>query len=99
MNDITLNVLLNLAVFTVCGGFPGGSVVKKYHLGRRRLPEMQETWVQSLGQEDPQRRKWQQTPVFLPGNPMDRGPWRATVHRLTEETRGHRHNLVTKPPP
>ena len=28
---------------------------------------MQETRVRSLGQEDPQRRKWQPTPVFLPG--------------------------------
>ena len=28
---------------------------------------MQETQVQSLGQEDPLRRKWQPTPVFLPG--------------------------------
>ena len=28
-------------------GFPGGSVVKKTHL------PMQETWVQSLGWEDP----------------------------------------------
>ena len=28
---------------------------------------MQETWVQSLGLEDPWRRKWQSTPVFLPG--------------------------------
>ena len=27
-------------------GFPGGSVVKN-------LPALQETWVQSLGQEDP----------------------------------------------
>ena len=31
------------------------------------LPAMQETWVQSLGQEDPWRRKWQPTPVLLPG--------------------------------
>ena len=23
-------------------------------------------------------------PVLLPGNPMDRGPWRATVHSITE---------------
>ena len=28
---------------------------------------MQETQVQSLGQEDPWRREWQPTPVFLPG--------------------------------
>ena len=28
---------------------------------------MQETQVQSLGWEDPWRRKWQPTPVFVPG--------------------------------
>ena len=33
----------------------------------KKLPAMQETWAQSLGQEDPWRRKWQPTPVFLPG--------------------------------
>ena len=27
----------------------------------------QETWVQFLGREDPWRRAWQPTPVFLPG--------------------------------
>ena len=26
------------------------------------------------------RRKWQSTPVFYLGNPMDRGAWQATVH-------------------
>ena len=31
------------------------------------LPAMQETEVQSLGQEILWRRKWQLTPVFLPG--------------------------------
>ena len=29
------------------------------------------------------------------GNPMDRGAWRATVHRVTRV----RHDLATKPPP
>ena len=33
----------------------------------KNLPAMQETWVQSLGQEIPWRRKWQPTPVFVPG--------------------------------
>ena len=33
----------------------------------KRLPAMQETWVRSLGQEDPWKRKWQPTPVFLRG--------------------------------
>ena len=32
------------------------------------------------------RRKWQPTPVFFPGNPMDRGAWRATVHGVTKES-------------
>ena len=32
----------------------------------KNLPAVQETWVRSLGREDPQRRKWQPIPVFLP---------------------------------
>ena len=31
------------------------------------LTKIQETWVQSLGQEIPWRREWLPTPVFLPG--------------------------------
>ena len=31
------------------------------------LPDMQEIWVRSLGQEDPLERKCQPTPVLLPG--------------------------------
>ena len=37
-------------------------------------------WVRKI----PWRRKWQPTPVFLPENPMDRGTWKATVHRVTK---------------
>ena len=33
----------------------------------KRLPAMQETWVQSLGGEDPQEKEMQPTLVFLPG--------------------------------
>ena len=32
---------------------------------------MRETWVRSLGWEDPLRRAWQPTPVFLPAE----SPW------------------------
>ena len=32
----------------------------------KHLPAMQETWVRSLGWEDPWRRKWQPTPLLLP---------------------------------
>ena len=33
----------------------------------KNLPTTQETWVQSLGQEDPLEKGMQPTPVFLPG--------------------------------
>ena len=33
----------------------------------KNLPAMQETWVPSLGQEDPLEKEWQTTPAFLPG--------------------------------
>ena len=33
----------------------------------KNLPAMQETRVQSLGQEDPWKRKWQPIPVLFPG--------------------------------
>ena len=41
----------------------GGAVVKN----PSATQETQEMWVQSLGWENPWRRKWQPTPVFLPG--------------------------------
>ena len=41
-------------------GFLGGSDVNN-------LPAMQETWVQSLGWEDPLEKGMATTPVFLPG--------------------------------
>ena len=37
-------------------------------------------WVGKI----PWRRKWQPIPVFLPGKPMDRGAWQATVHGVTK---------------
>ena len=33
----------------------------------KNLPAIQETWIQSLGQEDPWWREWLPTPVFLSG--------------------------------
>ena len=43
------------------------------------------------------RRKWQLPPVFLPGNPMDRGAWQATesdtTERLSTEVPQSRHHL------
>ena len=35
-------------------------------------------WVRKISW----RRAWQPTPVFLPGESMDRGAWRAIIHRV-----------------
>jgi len=45
---------------------------------------VKEAPVPSLDWEDPLEKKWQTTPVFLPGNPMDRGAWWSIVHEVTK---------------
>ena len=61
-------------------GFPGGSVVKN-------LPAMQETWVRSLGREDPLEKEMAtRSSILAWENPMDRGAWEATVHGVTKES-------------
>ena len=50
----------------------------------KNLPAIQETWVQTLDQEDPLEKRMTTPPVFLPGNPMDRRAWRATVHEVSK---------------
>ena len=54
-------------------GFPGNSN------GKQPACNV-EPWVRKI----PCRRAWQPTPVFLPGDPMDRGAWRATVHGIAK---------------
>ena len=45
------------------------------------MQQMQETWVQSLGWEDPlQEEMTTHCSILAWKNPMDRGSWRATVH-------------------
>ena len=46
-------------------------------------PEMQETWVRSLGQEDP-LEKGNPLQYSCLENSMDRGAWWATVHGFTK---------------
>ena len=71
-------------------GFPRGSVVKTSPANEGDLGSS------SLGREGPWRRKWQPTPVVLPGESHGRrrlagcSPW---YHKEVG------HNLATKPPP
>ena len=48
-------------------------------------PEMWETWVQSLGWEDPlEEGMATQSNILAWKIPMDRGAWQATVHGVSE---------------
>ena len=48
---------------------------------------MQETWVQSLGREDPLEKGMATHSSILAWRiPMDRGAWRATVHVVAKES-------------
>ena len=63
-------------------------------MAQMNLPAVQETQVQSLGQEDPWipwRREWHHTPVFLPGGSHgqrslgDYSPWDCKGSDMTEQ--------------
>ena len=62
----------------VLNGFPGGSDSKESfcNVGDLGL-------IPGWG-KIPWRRKWQPTPVFLPGANMDRGDWQATILGVTK---------------
>ena len=55
-------------------------VVKSLPANDRDIRDRFNPWVGKM----PWRRPWQPTPVFLPGESMDRGAWRAMVHRVAE---------------
>ena len=55
----------------------------------KNLPTMQETWVRSLGWEDPLRRAWQPAPVYLPAE----SPW--TEEPVGNNPRGPKESDTT----
>ena len=62
----------------------------------KNLPAMQETWIQSLGWEDPPGEgNCNPLQYSCLENPMDRGAWQATVHRVARVG----HDFMIKPPP
>ena len=50
----------------------------------KNLPAMQETWVQSLGQEDPLEQAMAMHCIFSLENSRNRGAWWATVHGVAK---------------
>ena len=67
----------------------------------KNVPAIQETWVQSLCLEDPWRREWLPTPVFLPGEFHEqRSPWDHKESDTTERLKHPHtdtHTHTTKP--
>ena len=54
-------------------------------------PTMWETWIRSLGWEDPLEEDMAtHSSILAWGIPMDRGAWRATVHGVTESDMAER---------
>ena len=62
----------------VTSGFPWWLCGKESACQRRRCEF--DPWVGKI----PWRRKWQHSPVFLPGNSLVRGAWWARVHGVTK---------------
>ena len=68
----------------------------------KNLPSMQETWIQSLGQEDSLEEGWRPTPVFLPGelhgqrSLVGYSSWNHKKLDMTEQLTQMRNLLVSK---
>ena len=70
---ILINYILHIIM-----GFPGGSAV-------RNLPAMHETWIRSLGWEDPlEKGMATQSSIFAWRIPWTVDPGRARVHGVTK---------------
>jgi len=50
----------------------------------KKLPEMRETWVRSLGWEDTLEGVAAHSSILAWRIPIDRGAWQATVHGVTK---------------
>ena len=62
----------------------------------KNLPAMQETWVQSLGWDNPLEKEMaSQSGVLAWEIPMDKGAWQATAHEVAKSQTGpndfHKH--------
>ena len=67
--------------FDIYVGFPGGATSKGPASQCRRHKRYRlDPWDGKI----PWRREWQPTPASCLENPMDRGAWWATVHRVAK---------------
>ena len=60
--------------------FPGGSVVKNLPANEGEAEDVFDSWVGKI----PLTRKWQPTPVFLPGKSLGQRSLAGTVHGVAK---------------
>ena len=88
--------ILSLCLFNLYAEYIRASLVAQMV---KHLSAMQETWVQSLGWEDPLEKEMVAHPVFLPGK--SHGPWSLVGYRpwdrkesdTTERLHFHFHRM------
>ena len=85
--NLNLRFFVNMRAVTCpfpLNGHPFSSLASVVAQMIKNSPLMKETWAWSLGWEDPWRRECLPTPVFSPGEPMDREAWRAIAYGVAE---------------
>ena len=86
---------INICYSSPCIGFPGGSVVSKEVTCQCRSLGF-DPWIGNI----PWRRKWQPSPVFLPGKPHGQrslagySPWGPKELDMNEQLSTHTHLLA-----
>ena len=94
---LIVEIGLNCDLLSILLGFPGDTVIKNPPTNAGGTRDAGS--VPGLGRS-PGVRKWQPSPVCLPGKFQDRGAWWVTVHEVTKDldmteplnTHVHRHN-------
>ena len=90
---------LYIYIFPIILGFPGGSVLKEFTCQYQRCRRYRfDLWVRKI----PWRRKWESTPIFLPGKSHGQRSMAGYSLRVTSagnnlcvcaHTRAHTHTL------
>ena len=81
----SFNCMKTAESYVVLKGNTGSSGLPRWLSGKESACQHRrhgfDPWVRKI----PWRRKCQSTPVFLLGNPMDRGAWWVAVHWVVSE--------------
>ena len=93
---LSINIFLYIFYFClelILVKIPGGPSDKEPACQwRRHKRQRVNPWVRKI----PGRRKWQPTPAFCLENPLERGAWQATLHRVAKSQILLKHVYIVK---